>query len=259
MTSRKRIVGLGLIAVVVGTACGVSSLGGPPRATDEPTPEPTDMPMVPVSINQGLASLNSYRMTYTSDIFDSVSQDRSEMTFIVARDRDSDASYNRTETRVTNGESQDASEDVQEQFAIGSQLCLVNGDDVQMTSVSETARVLSDLMAQVVVIQPLIENPVYAGEEVVNGVPARTYTFDVRSIDAASGVEATRSGGSYAIAIDGDYLLRYRLDMELRTGAEGDSEAQYSTFLVEVGLEQINQPVDIAFPASCLAAGSSGE
>jgi hypothetical protein len=71
-------------------------------------------------------------------------------------------------------------------------------------------------------------------------------------------VEAARADGEYAIAADGDYLVHYRLDMELRTGAEGDPEAESTVFSIEASLEEINQPVDIVFPPECQAAESSG-
>jgi hypothetical protein len=118
---------------------------------------------------------------------------------------------------------------------------------------------MTNLMSQVVDFNPLIENPVYVGEDVVNGVPVRTYTFEVRSIGAASGVEADRADGSYAIAIDGDYLVDYRLDLKLRTGIEGDPEAQSTVSFFDLSLEEINQPVAIAFPANCQEAQSSAE
>jgi len=261
MMSTKRIVGFGLLVVIVGSACGLPSLGGAP---DEgigglpETPEPAEAPMVPVSINQGLASLDSYRMTYTNEIYDSLAQERTLMTVVVARDREADANYNRTETRVTTDENE-VSEDVQEQFVIGNQLCLVTAGEAQVTPISDTAQVMTDLMSQVVDFNPLIENPVYVGEEVVNGVPVRSYTFEVRSLGAASGAEAARADGSYAIAVDGDYLVQYRFDMELRTGPEEDPEAESSVSFFELSLEEINQPVEIVFPPNCQAAESSGE
>jgi len=259
--SRNRMIGFGLLVLFVGSACGLSTLSDTPDAgsSGSTTSEPTEAPMVPVSINEGLASLDSYRMTYTSDIFDSTTQERTVTTSVVAGDRDADASYSRTETRVTTGENEVVSEDVQEQFVIGNQLCSAADGEAELTSISDTARVMSDLMSQVVVFHPLIENPVFVGEDVVNGVPVRTYTFEVRSLGAASGVEASRADGSYAIAADGDYLVKYRLDMELRSGPEGDPEAEYSDFLFELSLEEINQPVAIVFPPTCQAAGSSGE
>ena len=260
--SRQRLVGFGLLVMIVGSACGISSLGDAPEAGGSGLPgsaEPTEAPMVPVPINQGLASLDSYRMTYTNDIYDSLAQQRSAITLVVARDRAADASYNRTETRVTTDEDGVASEDVQEQFVIGNQLCLVAEGEAEVTLISDTAQVMTELMSQVVDFHPLIENPVYDGEGVVNGVPVRLYTFEVRSLGAASEAEATRADGSYAIAIDGDYLVHYRFDMELRTGPEGDPSAESSDSFFEVSLEQVNQPVEIAFPANCQAAESPGE
>jgi len=215
--------------------------------------------MLPVSINEGLASLDSYRMTYINDIYDSLAQERTVTTSVVASDRDSDGSYTRTETLVTTEDGEVVSEDVEEQFMIGNQVCAFTEGEGQITTLNATARVMTDLMSQVVVIQPLIENPVYVGEDVVNGVPARTYTFEVRSVDAASEVEVVRADGSYAVAVDGDYLLRYRLDLELRTGAEGDPEAESSISSFDLSLVEINQPVEIAFPATCHEAESSGE
>ena len=265
MKSKIGIFGYGLIVLLFGAACGVSALGTaggetPGAETGEgTTPESAEAPLMPVSINEGLASLDSYRMTYTSDVFDSVSQTRTETTFVAARDLASDASYNRTETRTTEGESQEESIDVQEQFAIGDRLCALSEGEASMTPVSEMAQVLSDLMSQVIVFQPLIENPVFAGEDVVNDVPVRTYTFDVRSLGATTDVEASRSEGRYAVAIDGNYLMYYRLDIELRTAGEGDPEAEYSTFFIELSLEDVNQPVEIIFPPECLAAEASGE
>jgi hypothetical protein len=271
MMSRKGIVGFGLLVMIVGSACGLSGLGG---ATDEGTPGsgaatadggspgtpgPSEAPMLPVSINEGLASLDSYRLTYINDIYDSVSQERTVTTSVVASDRDSDASYNRTETLVTSDVDGVVSEDVEEQFAIGNQVCVFSEGAGEITTINATARAMTDLMSQVVVIQPLIENPVFVAEDVVSGVPVRTYTFEVRSIDAASDVEVVRSDGSYAIAVDGDYLLRYRLDLELRTGAEGDPEAESSVSSFDLLLEEINQPVEITFPETCQLADSIEE
>jgi hypothetical protein len=214
--------------------------------------------MLPVSINEGLASLDSYRMTITSDSVDSAAQQRNVTTFVVAHDGGADADYTRTETRVTTLENEVVSEDVQEQFVIGSQVCAISAGEAQMSSISETAQVFSDLMSEVVVLNPLIENPVYVGEDVVNGVTVRTYTFEVRSIGATSEVEAARADGSYAVADDGDYLVHYRLDMDLRTGPEGDPEAESTVFFIELSLEDINQPAAIAFPPNCQAAEPGG-
>lgn len=263
MTSSRGRIAFGLFVMVVGTACGLSSLGGTPGAGEAgggegAGPTPGAEAMIPVSINEGLASLDSYRMTYTTDSFDSVAQERSVVTVVVARDSATDADYNRTEQRVTGAGDEVISESVQEQFMIGSQMCAVAEGEAEATTISGTAQALSDLMAKVVEFHALIENPEYVGQDVIGGIPVRTYRFEVRSVGAGSEVEATRSDGTYAIAEDGDYLVRYRLDMELRTGAEGDPEAQVSILAVEMALDDVNQPVSIVLPTGCQVPPTPG-
>jgi hypothetical protein len=259
--SKMRIAGFALLVIIIGTACGLPSVAGAPEgAGDDVTdaPAPDEAPTVPVPINQGLASLDSYRMTYTNDVFDSTTQERTTLTLVVASDRASDASHTRSETVVTAGD-EVVSQEVEEQIVIGNQVCAVTDGEAEFTVMSDTARVMTDLMSQVVDFNPLIENPVFVEETVVNGVPVRTYTFELRSIGAASEVEAARADGSYAIAVDGEYLVDYRLDLDLRTGAEDDPEATSSVSFFDLTLEEINQPVEISLPANCLEAQSFAE
>jgi hypothetical protein len=263
MKTRRGLLGFALSVIIVASACGLSAPETPPEAEGgaPPAQEPQGQgegAMLPVSINEGLASLNSYSMTITTDSVDSASQQRTVTTFIIAHDAQADASYTRMQTRVTTLQEEVVSDDVQEQFVIGNQTCSVSGGEAQMSSISETTQVFSDLMSQVVVFNPLIENPVLVGEDVVNGVPVRTYSFDVRSLDAATDVETARADGSYAVAVDGDYLVHYRLDMDLRAPAEGSSEMQSTVFFIEISLEQINQPVSISFPANCQLMETGG-
>ena len=214
--------------------------------------------MLPVSINEGLASLDSYRMTYTSDAFDSVTQERSVSTFVVASDANADASYNRTETRVTGEADEVVSEDVQEQYKIGNQLCQVAGGEAELTTMSGPAQVMSDLMSRVVVFKPLIENPVYVGQDVLSGVPVRTYTFEVRSLGVDKGWKWPAPIASMPSPPTAITWCTDRLDMELRTGAEGDPEAESNVFFIEASLEEINLPVEITFPSNCQAANTPG-
>jgi len=248
---RQGVVGFGIFVMMVGTACGLS---GGAETDSSAAEEPTEVPSLPVSINEGLASLDSYRLTFTSDVYDSTSQQRTVTTVDSARDRATDASYTRTESLVTTDAEEVVSQSVEEQFALGNQLCAVSDGEAQSSTVSATAQEMSDLMSQVVILQPLIENPVYVADDVVNGVPVRTYTFELRSIGAASEAEATRADGTYSIAVDGEYLVQYRLDLELRTGAEGDPEAEYTASSFDFSLEQVNQPVEIVFPPACEVA-----
>lgn len=260
MSLKERISLFSLVLLIAGTACGLTSLGGPGEAEPEaaPTALPTDAPGIPVSINEGLASLDSYRLTYTTNVLEAALEQRTVTTTRVHHDGESSADYRRTETTVTDLDGLVVSEDVEEQFLIGDLSCDVIDGLAEATVLPPTARAMSDLMSQVVVIRPLIENPVFVGEEVMSGVPVRRYSFELRSVGAGTEVEATRSDGEYAVAVDGDYLVYYRLDLELRTGPEGDPQAEASAFFIEMSLESINQPVSIELPPECQAADLGG-
>ncbi|MGD2057114.1 MAG: hypothetical protein PVF85_00075 [Anaerolineales bacterium] len=231
-------------------------------ATEAPAEEqatliPTETPvktMFPVPINQGLASLDSYRMSYTNDVYDSVPDQRSVTTFVVAQDKNADATYNGTESKVTTEDYQVKSTNLQEQYVIGNQVCILQDGIATVNAVSDSARQLTGIMGQGFTYNPLIENPEYVGEDTVNGVPVRLYEFEVTSVSATSEAEVSNAEGTYALADDGDYLVSYRLDMELRTGPEDDPEAEYSVSFFDLSLEGINEPQDIVFPDSCETA-----
>jgi hypothetical protein len=210
--------------------------------------------MLPVPINQGLASLNSYRMSYTNDVYDSVPDQRSVTTFVVARDKEADAAYNSTESQVTTEDYQVQSTTLQEQYVIGNQVCILQDGVATVNFMSDSAQELTGLMSQGFTYNPLIENPEFIGEDMVNGVPVRLYEFEVTSVSATSEAEVGRAEGSYALADDGDYLVNYRLDMELRTGPEDDPAAEYSVSFFDLSLEGINEPQEIVFPETCETA-----
>ena len=234
-----------------------SSAATEARAEEQAAPTPTESPaepMLPVPINQGLASLDSYRMSYTNDVYDSVPDQRSVTTFIVAQDKEAEATYNSTESQVTTEDYQVQSTTLQEQYVIGNQVCILQDGVATVNFMSDSAKELTGIMGQGFTYNPLIEDPEYVGDDVVNGVQARLYEFEVTSASATSESEVGQANGAYALADDGDYLLTYRLDMELRTGPEGDPEAEYSVSFFDLSLEGINEPQEISFPESCETA-----
>lgn len=223
-------------------------------AGSNPTVAPTETPvppMFPVPINRGLASLDSYRMSYTNDIYDSVPDQRSVTTFIVAQDKERGATYNSTESQVATEDYQIVSTTIQEQYIIGNQVCMLQDGVATVNIMSDSARELSSMTSQGLTFEPIIENPEYVGEDNVNGVPVRLYQFEVTSMSAASAAELTHADGNYALAVDGDYLVDYYLEMELRTGPEGEQGAEYSQSIFDLSLEGVNQPQEIVFPESC--------
>ena len=220
------------------------------------TPEIATGPELPVPVNEGLASLNSFQMTYVNDVYDSVPDQRSVITFVIAQDQEAEARYNRTETLVTTEDYEVTESNIEEQYVIGNDVCFLRNGQAQFTTMSDSGRQIMDMMTQTLEVNPIIENPEFQGEDIVNGIPVRTYTFEVRSMDAMAEAETEQALGHYAIAQDGDYLVDYRLDMELRTAPQGDEEAEYSISFFDLQLEGINQPQEIAMPETCQTAMS---
>ena len=185
----------------------------------------------------------------------STAGERSIISFVVARNDDLDASYNSTRTQQATEDYQITSDEFQEQFFVGKQVCMLSDGEAELSAMSDAGRELVGLvLSQVVQFYPLIENPEYVGDDVINGVPVHTYSFEVRSLSSVSDEEVKRADGHYAAAIDGNYLVDYRLDMEVRSGPESDPEATYSVSFFQLTLDDINTPVDIRLPDACLAA-----
>ncbi len=264
---RAKVLGLVLVMMLLSTACGTASNGDnqagdagsedPTPAVEQPEVVPTEINtdrMLPVPIDEGLASLDSYRMTYVNDVYDSVPDQRSVITFVVAHDKATDANYNSSETQVTTEDYEVISSQVQEQYVIGNEICMLANGQAQFTAMSDMARQLTNFMSQGLQFDPPIENPVYTGDDTINGLPVRTYDFNVTSANATSDAEVARAEGHYALADDGDYLVDYRLDMELRTAPDGDPDAEYSVSFFDLELVDINQGTVIVFPEACLNA-----
>jgi hypothetical protein len=91
---------------------------------------------------------------------------------------------------------------------------------------------------------PLLEGALAAGEETVNGVAARVYSFDALALNA--GPEAQASGKLWA-AVDGGWLVRYELSLRSdKLFGEGISGEQ--TWLYD--LREINTAV-VSLPERC--------
>jgi hypothetical protein len=263
----QTVMGVVMLALIACSLGGDGSTGDgeetatPSAAGAESGPTATgdfDDVILPVPLNQGLASLDSYRMTYTNDVYDSVAGERSIITFTSARDAASNATYTSSESQTATEDYQVITSDLEEQYAIGNELCIVQAGEAQFTVLSGMAREVMDLFSRAISINPIIENPEYTGEDVISGIPVHTYEFEIRSIGATSDAEVGTAAGHYAVAVDGQYLVDYRLDMELRSGPEGDPEAEYSVSFFEIKVEDINQPVEVVFPLTCQQASQFG-
>ena len=96
-----------------------------------------------------------------------------------------------------------------------------------------------------------VEDPVLVGEEQVNGIQTRHYTFKVSGLGKKSGAEVTQSSGEYWSAVDGNYLVKYNLVLEMRNAPEDSSAAKVIHSETSYELNMVNQPITIEMPAEC--------
>ena len=218
-----------------------------PTSTPKPVATP---PANPVSINDGLASLNSYQMTVN---YMSTGPDPSQSSAIVMkmqRSQDQDARYTQiTQSTVKKGGGKpDTSES--DTYQIGNDQCSGSGTDWTWTSMDANQTEMMELLKNMIGLTPLIDNPSFVAQETVNGIPSNHFTFKVEGLGAKSGAVVNVNQGDYWLAVDGQYIVKYTL--ELKTSM--DPKTNVLDEQISINLDQVNQPVSIAFPKVCLDA-----
>jgi hypothetical protein len=86
--------------------------------------------------------------------------------------------------------------------------------------------------------------------ETVNGISTNHFTFHVSGLGATSGTVVNINQGDYWLAVDGQYIVKYTLIIE--TSMAADAEVLHEE--ISIKMNQINQPISIAFPQRCLDA-----
>jgi len=102
-----------------------------------------------------------------------------------------------------------------------------------------------------------VNEPVFIGEEEVNGVRTNHFKFKANGLGIDPGTEVVSSDGEYWLAQDGQYIVKYYVVIETRIGPAGGANTKatmHSEFYIEV--KDINQPITIAFPQACKEAAS---
>jgi hypothetical protein len=240
------------LLVLLMMACNLTSnIGGNPTNPGPVGNGNTTHDPVPVSFNEGLASLNSYAMTVT---FNSVGPDpaQSSITSINRqRSNDANASFTAINMTVTSPDEADPSISDSTDYQIGNDQCSGNDTDGwSWTSTTPAEAEMQGLISGMIGLTPLFDNPVFVAAETVNGIPTNHFTFQVSGLGASSGAVVNLNQGDYWLAVDGKYVVKYTLIVE--TSLSADSEVLHEEITIE--LNQINQPVSIAFPQGCLDA-----
>lgn len=254
MKSRKIVV-LSFL-VILTLACSLSTITGGSSTDQAPDGEPvgagniTPNP-VPVTINNGLASLNSYDMTV---LFKSIGPDPAQSsTTSIQRQRlnDTNASSTTINMNVISVDGEDPQNSNSTIYQIGNDQCSGSeADGWSWTSSTPAEAEMQGLIANMIGLTPLIDNPVFVSAETINGIPSNHFTFQVSGLGASSGAVVNINQGDYWLAIDGQYIVKYILIIE--TSLAADSEVLHEEISIE--MNQINQPVSIAFPQGCLDA-----
>jgi hypothetical protein len=233
-------------------APGVTSQGNPQGNPTEPPPlQPGGTPpSSPVSINEGLSSLNSYQMTIT---FKSVGPDPSQSSTTIVetqRSQDQDATYTKINQSSIPTDGGDPSTSETYMYQIGFDSCSGSEEDWSWSTMAPNEKEMLDITKNMLGFTPLIDNPSFVAEETVNGISTNHFTFKVSGLGVTSGAEVITNQGDYWLAIDGQYIVKYYLVME--TSVDPQSNILHEEISIE--LNQANQPVNIAFPQGCLDA-----
>jgi hypothetical protein len=173
------------LLVMLMLACSLSgNTGGTPpdqESSVDETPAPASTPdPVPVSINEGLASLNSYEMTV---MFNSVGPDpaqSSTTTIKRQRSNDTNASLTSINSNVINPEEGDPQITDTTIYQIGNDQCAGSDmDEWSWTTSTPAEAEMQGLITGMIGLTPLIDDPVFVAAETVNGIPTNHFTFQV--------------------------------------------------------------------------------
>jgi len=252
---KKRIVAFLSLLVSLMLACGLASKTGTgtgntpqkqpggifssPTATTDPEP---------VSINDGLGSLNSYVMSVQ---FNSTGPDPSQSsttTLEVKRSHDKDASVTHLDiSSIPKGGGKPKTTESYI-YKIGNDQCSGSGSDWTWTSYTPTQAEMSGVLKSMLGLTPLIDSPSFVAQETVNDIPTNHFTFKVSGLGETSGAVVNTNQGDYWLAVDGQYIVKYTLVLETSDPSTTDVFHEE----VSINLSQVNQPVDIAFPQDCV-------
>ncbi|HEY5156402.1 MAG TPA: hypothetical protein VII93_00360 [Anaerolineales bacterium] len=260
---RKRMVIFLSILVMLVMACSlVTSTGNTPQAPGSTAQAPGNTPQGngnqpggtppanPVSINDGLGSLNSYQMTV---IIKSIGPDpaqSSTTTVETQHSKDTDASYTHLNMSVIAKGGGDPNNTDSSIYRIGNDQCSGSGEDWTWTTMAPDQAEMLDIIKNMLGLTPLIDTPTFVAQETVNGVPSNHFTFKVSGLGVTSGAEVITNQGDYWLAVDGQYIVKYILVLETSM----DPQTNLLHEEISIDLNQINQPINIAFPQACLDA-----
>lgn len=223
---------------------------------DAPTPEivvieeqPPDPK--PVSFQEGFGSLDSYKFKVKFEMTNSDGSFSSMDQFVESSVVDEN-NHSVTTSTSKDVDDTEVNTDTSETYNLGTVTCSYDGEEWEYSEKSIQEKELTDIFSQMIDFVPVINNPVFIGEENINGTPTNHFQFSVPGIGDKSGAVATVNQGDYYLAIDGRYLVRYTLNLQIQSAPESDSEAEISSLSISYDLYDVNVPISLAKPAECV-------
>lgn len=206
----------------------------------------------PVGLQEGLGSLDSYRVTLFIRSSDSTGA-LTEMTETIERSVVDKNSHTTSVSRSFDPENDtEENNSTDETYVIGNVSCSGSGEDWTYTEMTAQEKEMLDVFKGLVDVLPLIDSPQFIGEETVNNVDANHFTFQVSGIGDSSGSVAKVNSGEYWLAKDGNYIVKYHLMLEVQSAAEESQESETSNIEAYIDLTNINVPITFTLPQYCV-------
>ena len=205
----------------------------------------------PVSFQEGLGSLDSYKF----DIHILSSDSTGAITGIDEFMESSVIDENNHSIMTSTSRSPEDSEEsvsTSETYNLGTVTCTFSDDEWSYEKKSLQDKEMIDIFSQMIDYVPVIKNPEFVSEEEINGVKTNHFTFKIAGIGEKSGSVATINDGNYWLAKDGQYIVRYTLNLQVQSVPEGSSEAKTSTLEISYELYDVNVPILLTQPAECV-------
>jgi hypothetical protein len=205
----------------------------------------------PVSFQEGIGSLDSYKMKLHILSSDSTGSMTNMDEFVESSVGDEN-NHSVLSSTSQSPEDTEESKSTTETYNLGLVTCTLSDGEWTYDKKTAQDKELSDIFSQMIDFVPVIKNPEFIGSENLNGIETNHFTFRVSGIGEKSGTVATTNQGDYWLAVDGEYIVSYTLDLQLQSAPESSSEAKTSILQVSYDLYDINVPVTITQPVECV-------
>jgi hypothetical protein len=224
-----------------------------PSAVPLPTATPAPDPR-PVGFYEGLASLNSYKLKIRTLFTGPKAVDYNENISTTSYNQNGDQLYTKVENTSSSEDEPTKKTTVSEQYRLGQKYCQRSTSDgeteSELSEASPLQQTMTDAIFNLFDITVATKDAKFIGAETINGVPANHFTFTVSGL-GTSGAEVTQSQGEYWVAQDGQYLVKYRVTMEMRSGPAGDPKTETIHVEIQTEVSEINTAITVQMPPDC--------